>query len=114
MKPKDTEQLEKVVLALSLGICVALENKAITIDEAEHLLFSPCTLDVLEKIGVHKDIVGLIHDGTELEDVARIVPEHFGEHFLTMKKDALRLLKQLPSCDMSQVKWIERFSLTER
>ena len=106
MSQKNTEQIEKLTLLLSLGLCVALENRSISIDEAEYLLYNPYVMDVLEQLGIPEETIALIHDGLELQDVARIVPEHFGEHFLTMKRDALELLKMRPPCDLSQPKWI--------
>ena len=42
----------------------------ISIDNAEHTLFTPYMMETLSSLGVKPDIINLIHKGTELEDFA--------------------------------------------
>ncbi|HEA6321275.1 TPA: DUF3969 family protein, partial [Staphylococcus aureus] len=52
------------------GLFNQLKLGIISIDNAEHLLFTPYMMETLSSLGVKPDIIDLIHKGTELEDFA--------------------------------------------
>ncbi len=49
---------------------INLNSGIISIDNAEHTLFTPYMMESLSSLGVKPDIIDLIHKGTELEDFA--------------------------------------------
>lgn len=58
---------------LSLGILECLEKKLISYDDAMNLLYFPGIIDQFEAL--FPDLGRAIHLGTELEDVAELIPE---------------------------------------
>ncbi|EOR47907.1 hypothetical protein M140OLGA_1873 [Staphylococcus aureus subsp. aureus 112808A] len=52
------------------GLFNQLKLGIISIDNAEHTLFTPYMMETLSSLGVKRDIINLIHKGTELEDFA--------------------------------------------
>lgn len=52
------------------GLFNQLKLGIISIDNAEHALFTPYMMETLSSLGVKPDIIDLIHKGTELEDFA--------------------------------------------
>ncbi len=52
------------------GLFNQLKLGIISIDNAEHTLFTPYMMETLSSLGVKPDIIDLIHKGTELEDFA--------------------------------------------
>jgi hypothetical protein len=62
-----TAESVKIVCLIGLGLAHALKNKALSIDDAEILLFKPSLLDLFEN--VDRDAAEIIDRGTGLEDV---------------------------------------------
>lgn len=67
---ENIQQLEKYTLMTMHGLFNQLELGIISIDNAEHTLFTPYMMESLSSLGVKPDIIDLIHKGTELEDFA--------------------------------------------
>ncbi|EOD7723751.1 DUF3969 family protein [Staphylococcus aureus] len=67
---ENIQQLEKYTLMTMHGLFNQLKLDIISIDNAEHLLFTPYMMETLSSLGVKPDIIDLIHKGTELEDFA--------------------------------------------
>lgn len=67
---ENIQQLEKYTLMTMHGLFNQLKLGIISIDNAEHLLFTPYMMETLSSLGVKPDIIDLIHKGTELEDFA--------------------------------------------
>ncbi len=67
---ENIQQLEKYTLMTMHGLFNQLKLSIISIDNAEHLLFTPYMMETLSSLGVKPDIIDLIHKGTELEDFA--------------------------------------------
>lgn len=66
---ENIQQLEKYTLMTMHGLFNQLKLGIISIDNAEHLLFTPYMMETLSSLGVKPDIIDLIHKGTELEDL---------------------------------------------
>ncbi len=47
VESKDIQQFEKMILINILGVLNALEEQLITIEEAEKIIFTPYTIDLL-------------------------------------------------------------------
>ncbi len=67
---ENIQQLEKYTLMTMDGLFNQLKLGIISIDNAEHTLFTPYMMETLSSLGVKPDIINLIHKGTELEDFA--------------------------------------------
>lgn len=67
---ENIQQLEKYTLMAMHSLFNQLKLGIISIDNAEHALFTPYMMETLSSLGVKPDIIDLIHKGTELEDFA--------------------------------------------
>jgi hypothetical protein len=56
----------RIIYMICLGLAYALKNDAISVDDAEILLFKPYLMDLFE--GVDSDVVEIIDRGTYLEN----------------------------------------------
>ena len=95
---KDERYLDNecLVAVLCLGLCTALENKAMTTRNAEYLLFNPTTLYLLEQYKASPEAVNMVDLGTELGIGARNFPEIFLPSINDIKVIALSVLQSLP------------------
>lgn len=98
------ERIEKLFLINILGTLEALRNKKITIDESEKVIFTPYTFFTLEKKGVNKKIIDLIHEGCELEDVEFLCPDKLDKVIEELKQRTLILLDKYEVDKME--KWV--------
>ena len=105
----DQIQLEKFVLSIIIGVCEALKEKAVGIDEAEYLIFTPYSMKILKNLHLRKEIVNLIHMGTELEDIVEINSNEYNEQLDEIKVLAIKYLKEMSYCDFQKDKWIGFF-----
>lgn len=67
---ENIQQLEKYTLMTMHSLFNQLKLGIISIDNAEHSLFTPYMMETLSSLDVKTDIIDLIHKGTELEDFA--------------------------------------------
>lgn len=103
--------LRKLVLVMTLGLCDALEERVLPIDEASHYLFSPRTMRLF---GNDHEVKEIIHLATEFEDLARLAPDALGEAIANVRKRALTALKNTPPCDYQQDSWLNKLRPIER
>ena len=99
------ERIEKLLLIDILGALEALKNRKITINESETNIFTPYTFFTLEKKGINKKIIDLIHEGCELEDVESLCPEKLDEVIEELKQRTLNLLGEYEE-DNKQI-WVQ-------
>ncbi|MCY1027752.1 DUF3969 family protein [Mammaliicoccus sciuri] len=66
---KNTMELEKFTLITMHGLFNQIRLNLITIENAEHILFTPYIMNKLKKNNVSEEILSLVHEGTELEDL---------------------------------------------
>lgn len=76
--------LQSYLSILSIGILECLENKLISYDDAMNILYFPGIIDKFEEIC--PDLGSAIHLGTELEDVAELIPEKLEESICAIRK----------------------------
>ena len=102
-------EIECLVAVLSLGLCTALENKGLTVDEASSYLFVPYTISLLKQVGASPELVHLIHLGTELEDFESLLPERLPDRLNTMKALAASVLQAQPELGKHEYKehWLQ-------
>src|SRR5262249_36182363 len=108
MNRQQIHRAQRLIAIFVLGICDAIRTGSVSIDEAENLLFSPHTMRCLARIGGSAKIIDIIHLGTELDDVRRIVSEQ--ELMVCLEKlisEASAFLSESEACDPQLEKWIE-------
>jgi hypothetical protein len=53
--------MRKVALIMTIGLCDAIDKKVISVEEAEHYLFSPSIMAIFKE---DKEIADILHKGT--------------------------------------------------
>lgn len=99
---------KKLILTQVLGMTLGLKEGAISLDDAEILLFTPYSMIELEKQGIGADIIDPIHLGTELEDVLSLIPDQWESTLDLIIEKALKLLAELPASGRDSKKWIDK------
>ena len=100
-------EIELLISLLNLGLCAALNSGCLTIEEAEIYLYSPYTLEQLEKLGVDRELIDLIQLGTELEDVQSLISEKLGDSIEEIQVGTIKFLKSLALINVPKNKWIK-------
>jgi hypothetical protein len=109
MTTEELNQIERLVAILSLGLCSAIKHEVINIDEAEHILYSPFTIKKLTEIGSHQEIIELIHAGTELEDLASLLPKELSKTLSQIEGKTLKLLSTSSKTNPQLEKWLSQY-----
>lgn len=87
-------QLEQVVLISTIGACIAIRQKAMTIEEAQRFLFSPKTMQLIVTRGVSDGVMDVIHWATELEDLHPSEVDGGLDHIINLASAHLRELER--------------------
>lgn len=87
------EKLEKIFAVNTIGIITSLQENVITIEEAEKMIFSPRTMDLMKSKGASEELLNILHLGTELEDVESLIPHKLNSSLEEIKKQCLKLLQ---------------------
>lgn len=111
IKVKDKTEIARLMSILNLGLCTAIEQGVLPIATAEDYFYSPYTLEKLEALGLSPQILRLVQLGTELEDIASLLPEKLAESLAEMKQAALEILQTLPAPDADQ-QWVQTTPIT--
>jgi len=104
---EEISEIERFILILNMGLAVALEKKILSIEEVENFLFSPYSIDKLEKLKVNEDIIRLINLGCELENVERLIPDKLESSINEIKMTSAKLLSNLARPEIPTKKWID-------
>ena len=96
---------EKMLLISIIGSLEVIKNTAVTIDEAEKFIFSPCVIKALREKKCDEKIVGIIEKGCELEDIHSLLPEKLDEVINELKQEAIMLAKNYE--EYSKKVWLE-------
>ncbi|MBN6888494.1 uncharacterized protein DUF3969 [Cytobacillus horneckiae] len=88
------EELEKILLLNVVGLIEGINENSITIEEAEKVLFSPYIMKLVDSMGISKEVLEVIHLGTELEDVESLIPEKLPESLIEIKEKSINLLEK--------------------
>ena len=97
-------EVKKIVLLLIIGVCDSIRSKTISIDEAEHYIFSPHSMRLLD---FDEELKKIIHLGTEFENLARLVPDAMDEAVIDVKRRAEIALCRMPPCDYQAEPWLD-------
>jgi len=89
----EPDEATRLVCALALGLLRAVQDKAMALEEAERMLFSPRTAHILQHKGLGPELSQLILDCCELEDVLSLIPEHFAYSVEALAERFSSLLK---------------------
>jgi len=108
MEASERNRLERLLAVLSLGLCVALRERFIELDEAERLLFSPGTMRSLANAGAARELITLIHSGTELENILSLLPDRFTAALDEMNHEAQVVLTSTSPSDSQLNNWLEQ------
>lgn len=106
MSADTKESIQKTILLLNLGVITSLEKDLITLNEAEVLLYSPYTMKKLTSLNVPKEVMDIIHLGTELEDVKSLIPDTYNVSIKDIKERTLKCLKNMDELQNVK-KWID-------
>ncbi|WP_142956795.1 DUF3969 family protein [Enterococcus faecalis] len=103
------EDANIMLLVCIIGLLDSLKNGILTIEECEQYLFSPYSLDVLQKKGIDKRIINIVHLGTELEDIESLLPDRLDANIQKLYEDAKELLKQIKPEEIcyGDKKWLD-------
>ena len=96
---EDKTEIERLLAFLNIGLCVAIGQGALSIEAAEDYLYSPYTLEKLQELGVSLQAMRMVHLGTELEDIASLLPAQLDESLAEIQGAALAILQTLPASD---------------
>ena len=80
----EAEESARFVCTLAIGLLTSVRNGAMSLGEAERLLFSPRTSKALREKGISLELSELIMDCCELEDVLNLVPSKFNSSLQNM------------------------------
>ena len=109
MKQGERIWLEKLIAALGAGLLRALRVGAITLEDAEHLLFCPGVMDELSRCGASQRIVDLVHKGTELEDILDLTPDAYSLSIEQLESECIDALRGSEKSDFNQERWLKAF-----
>jgi len=87
------EKLEKIFAVNTIGVITSLQEGLITIEEAEKMIFSPRTMNLVKTKGASEELLNILHLGTELEDVESLIPHELKSSLEEIKIQCLNLLK---------------------
>lgn len=95
---KGKDEIERLLLILNIGFMTAIEEDVMEAEETEFRLYSPYSIETLEKKGVNREIIDLIHKGLFIGDEKRLCSDAsaYLKTVSEIKKEALRLLNMLP------------------
>lgn len=93
---KSITDVNYIVSICYLGLLLAVESKATSIDNAGAKLLNPYTIKILKEYGVDERILELIEEGLEIESILSLVPEEFQEEIDNLKVAVLDVLSSLP------------------
>lgn len=110
---EDKTEIERLLALLHIGLCVAIEKGIVSVEAAEDYLYSPYTVEKLAELGISPQLRRLVQLGTELEDVASLLPEKLDESLVEMQQAALEILQTLPPHNPDQ-QWVQTVPITSR
>ena len=106
LEAEGSEEAQRLIAVAALGMCRALATGALSPAYACHSLFAPALLMRLEKSDAIPALREAIHLATELEDVARHVPNKLADSISEVEAELLRALKKLAPHDFAGEKWL--------
>lgn len=90
----NNEQLEKLLLIISIGVIEGVKKEVLTIEEAENVLFTPYIMDFIQTKKIAPEVLDIVHLGTELEDIDSLIPEKLAACLTDIKQQSIELLEK--------------------
>ena len=96
------DQFKFLLNTLLLGGVTSLLQKKANIDDIEYLMFGPKSIELLKLIPVEPVYSDLIHQGTEIEDIASLLPGELNNYLESLQEailhnyQSISLSKQAP------------------
>ena len=107
---QEKQEIERLISIIILGLCTAIERGVLSLEEAESYLYSPYTMEQLEKLGVDRKLIDVVHLGTELEDIKSLLPDKLDRSLEEIKIETIEFLKSLnsnSSTPLPRKKWVQ-------
>ncbi|MFJ3049048.1 DUF3969 family protein [Pseudomonas nitroreducens] len=86
----DAGDLSKFFSLVVVGVALALKEKALTVPEAERILFSPYMVSLLRQSGCADGLIDLVERGCEIEDIESLIPGQLTDVLDRIIKGSLR------------------------
>ncbi len=106
---KGHEEIERLILTLTIGFMVSLEHGTIQPEEALFRLFSPFSMGQLENKGINQEVIDVVHKASELEDILELVSkEAYNKAISDIKNKSLDILASILTQDVKAYRhWIK-------
>ena len=102
-----SEDIQRLVAVLALGMCRALAEGMLQPDYGCHRLFSPALLARLEQIDAHPELRDAIALAMEFEDVADLVPGGLPSSSADVETKLRGALKDVNPGKLAGEKWLK-------
>ena len=99
--------IERLILTINIGLLTLLEEKALSIEEAENYIYSPYSESYLKRLDVNPQILDLIISGCQLEDFESLLPHKLFDKIHVMKTESINIYKTLKRPLIPTKKWID-------
>lgn len=112
----DTNNLDQFKFFLNtllLGGITALLQKKANIDDIEYLMFGPRSIELLKSIPIENIYSDIIHQGTEIEDIASLFPEKLDDYLESLQKTILHNYQSISLSKQDPIKITLFFNKTE-
>lgn len=83
------DQFKFLLNTLLLGGVTSLLQKKANIDDIEYLMFGPKSIELLKLIPIESIYSDIIHQGTEIEDIASLFPDKLDDYLASIQKTIL-------------------------
>lgn len=91
-----TNEANILVLVCAIGL-LEVENDLLRIEDCDQYLFSPYSLDILQRKGIDQSIIDIVHLGTEIEDIESLLPHLLEKNIRELQDAAKEQLKLIQS-----------------
>lgn len=91
-----TNEANTLVLVCAIGL-LEVENDLLRIEDCDQYLFSPYSLDILQRKGIDQSIIDIVHLGTEIEDIESLLPHLLEKNIRELQETAKEQLKLIQS-----------------
>lgn len=109
----EANRTQRLLALFTLGVCDALSENAISNTEAERLLFSPRTMRNCKSMGLSAEAIKMIHIGTELDSISRMVGyEEWSASINSMRKIARDVLVATQESSSQLDNWFDKLVST--
>lgn len=105
---KDSNEAQKFLYILNVGMLDSLLKGAITFDEAYAYLYRPYVAQFLRRNNANKEIIELFEECCMLEDIKNIAPEKLQSALELKRKETMDLLQSLPITNNPKY-WLNEF-----